>query len=416
MAFTITTSASGSFATVVGTNSSDSISSSSLVNISFLSLIAFDADDVVVTGTTQLSGASPSNLSLGSGNDLVTLSAAINAAGSLIDLGDGSDSLGIGSNDLTGVSVRGMGGVDQITLGASTLTSTFINGNEGGDRITIGSNSATVLATSTIVGGSESDRFYFNTTGSITGGRINGQDGNDWMLITRIGAGTTTTMYGGQGNDNLSASSWSNPDGFVILSGDLGDDRLNGAAQRIEVIATTSGDRLFGGDGEDFIQGRGGADTMTGGIGVDTFAFSSPSTTFALTPVRLNDTDSNGAISAGDTVNLNTTQGIGSFNNWVTNITDFSGEDFIGYDLGVNPVSAIGQSFGGVASMTVFGSASLSYKLAGVYNAANSTFTVTNDNLGSDTLLLLEGQAANGYLLLKGTSASTLTEANFFVS
>jgi hypothetical protein len=66
--------------------------------------------------------------------------------------------------------------------------------------------------------------------------------------------------------------------------------------------------------------------------------------------------------------------------------------------------------------MATFGVSSLSYKLAGVYNSADSTFTVTADNIGTDTLLLLAGQSVNGYLLLRNTSASTLTEQNFFVN
>jgi Ca2+-binding RTX toxin-like protein len=423
MAFTITTSNGGSSATVIGSNSSDAIAAASLVNISTLSLTAFEADDVVVTGVTALTGGSsltPSLISLGQGDDIVTLSAPITAEGSLIDLGEGYDTLNLGDNALTGVSIKGLGGVDEINLGNAIYTSLFINGNEGGDRINVGLQGQaainSVISECRIVGGSEADRFNFNTTGSITGGRINGQDGNDWILIQRLGPATTTTMYGGQGNDNLSASGWiqfGGPNGYVLFSGDLGDDRLNGAAQTIAQLAVTNGDRLFGGDGDDFIQGRGGTDTMTGGAGVDTFAFSDPDS-FPLVPVRFNDIDQSGAFTPGDTVNLNSVQGINGFDNWVTNITDFSAEDFIGYPLGLNPVSAIGQPVPLPGNPQILGSAALSYKFAGVYNPADSTFVLTSDNLGTDTLLALKGQSPNAFLVLKGTSASSLTEDNFF--
>lgn len=427
MAFTITIGNGGRTATVIGTNSSDAIAAAALANIDYLTLSSFDSDDVVQTGTTSLSGGSslsPSLISVGAGDDQVTLNAPISAVGSIIVLGEGYDTLGIGNNALTGVSIKGLGGVDEIGFGNATYTSLFVNGNEAGDRINVGIQGQVpinaVFSECRIVGGSDDDRFNFNTSGAITGGRINGQDGNDWILVQRLGPATTTTMYGGQGNDNLSASGWRSqaaPNyGFVLFSGDLGDDRLNGAEQGAVQLAVTNGDRLFGGDGDDFIQGRGGTDTMTGGSGVDTFAFSDP-TSYPLIPVRFNDNDQSGAFTAGDTINLNTTQGIGTFNNWVTNITDFSSEDFIGYPLGLSPVSAIGQPVpvpSPPPAAQVFGSAALSYKFAGVYNAADSTFVLTADNLGTDTLLVLQGQSPNAFLLLKGTSASSLTKDNFF--
>lgn len=406
MAFTITANTVLGIATVAGTNSSDSIAAAQLTNISSLNLNAYEAVDVVVTGATPLSGAISSFISMGQGDDQVTLSASLISPGSVIDLGEGSDSFSGNTSNLADSSIKGMGGLDTMTFGTATLTNMFVNGNDGGDRFTVGLGGGTVISNSTIVGGSDDDRIAINITGALTDGRINGQNGNDTITISNLGIGTTTTIYGGQGDDTLTAAAGPLGNWHVIFSGDLGNDTMFGKNQN---GSNTSGDLLYGGVGNDSIDGGTGADTMTGGSGTDVFA----SITNGTMSVQYRDADLNGVISIGDTVNLNTAQGIGTFNNWVTNITDFSAEDRLATGLGTNAVSAIGQSFGGAPTMATFGSSSLTYKLGGAYNSANSTFTVTADNLGTDTLIALVGATADAHLLMKGTSASTLVAANF---
>jgi hypothetical protein len=406
LAFTITTNAGGTAATVVGTNSSDSIAAAQLANISSLSLTAFDADDVVVTGTTALTAAT--SISMGQGDDQVTLSAGISASGSLVDLGEGSDTFTSGANSLSNLSIKGFGGLDTITLdtaaggNARTMRSLFVNGNEGADRILVGQGGATAFASSSIVGGSEDDRITINTTGAVTGGRINGQNGDDVITVTQIGAATTTTMFGGQGNDTLSANGSASTNSFVIFSGDLGNDGLIGIAQANDL---QSGDVLFGGDGNDSLNtGANGMDTLTGGAGSDTFVVNQATDGFG---VAYTDVDGVGGITAGDTFNLNNTQGVGSFNNFLLNTADFSSADVLDTIGGANAVSGLGNTFGAGWGVNL-----VTYKFAGSYNSTNSTFTVTADNLGTDTLIYLNG-TGNQYMLLKGTSASSLVGANF---
>ena len=409
LAFTISTNVGGTAATVVGTNSSDSIAAAQLANISSLQLTAFEADDVVITGTTALT-SSGNTLSLGQGDDQVTLSAAITGSGSLVDLGEGADTLST-NFALSNTSIKGFGGLDTMTFaGAVTVRSTFINGNVGGDRITFGGGAATVFASSSIAGGSEDDRITFNTTGAVTGGRVNGQNGDDTIVVASIGAGTTTTMYGGQGNDVLNATmNVGTGTQHVIFSGDLGNDTLTGLNQDVDI----SGDLLFGGGGNDTINGTntantdGGADTMTGGDGADTFVIG----TNDMMTATFNEVSGAGTIDIGDTFSLNNTQGAGVFNNNTANITDFTSADILDTTLGTNAVSGLGVA--AANAVTNFGTNTNTYKLAGVYNAANSTFTITADNLGTDTLILANGGDANGFLLLKGTSASSLVAANF---
>ena len=409
LAFTITTDIGGTRATLVGTNASDSVAGAQLANFSNLSVTAFDADDVVITGRALTSA---STISMGQGDDQVTLGAALTGAGSLVDLGEGADTFAAGNNNITGSSIKGFGGLDTYTFGTGTITSSFINGNAAGDRFTF---SGTTLTSSSIAGGSEDDIITFANAGNntLTGGRVNGQNGDDTISVLNIFAGTTTTMFGGQGNDTLTTAGYGPAVGtsHVIFSGDLGNDTLVGLAQAVDV----SGDLLFGGDGNDSITTNGGADSMSGGAGVDTFIIAANENlnTASVTNVA---GGTAGFIEAGDVFNLNLTAGAGQFNNVTANITDFVGGG-AGDILNIGNANAAAVSgIGAVVTQAATGNVGLTgvtYKLAGSYNSANSAFTVTADNQGTDTLILLNGTSVNQYLLLKGTSASTLTSANF---
>ncbi len=403
MAFTITTNIGGTAATLVGTNSSDSVAAAQLVNISSISLTAFDADDVAVLGGTALSSA---QISMGQGDDQVTTGAAVSGSSSLIDLGEGSDVFNSAFN-LSSLSIKGFGGLDTFNFtGAGTLTNVFVNGNVAADRINIGTAAAAAtgnITGATIVGGSEDDIITINTTGRISGGRINGQNGDDTITVNGMAVNTTTTMFGGQGNDVLTAAFGTGTTAHVIFSGDLGNDTLTG----IQQLQNVSGDLLFGGGGNDIITSNGGADTMSGGDGVDTFNL----LTDTYMSVAFTDVAANGTIETGDSFTLGTFIAAG-VSPKITNITDFVGGgagDILNTTNGTNALSALGLTAAN------FGLAGQTYKLAGAYNAANGVFTVTADNLGTDTLIKLNGNGAgaNEFILLQGTSASTLTAANF---
>jgi hypothetical protein len=397
LAFTITTNIGGTAATLVGTDASDSVAAAQLVNISSLQLTAFDADDVAVLGATALSSAI---ISMGQGDDQVTTGANVSGSSSLIDLGEGSDTF-TSANNLSSVSIKGFGGLDTFTITGGTLTSIFLNGNVGADRINIGNNTATAVASSTIVGGSEDDIITIDTTARLTGGRINGQSGDDTITVSRIGATSTTTIFGGQGNDIMSATLRANTT-HVIFSGDLGNDTLTGNNQGLN----QAGDLLFGGGGNDVMTSSGGADSMSGGDGVDTYVL--PTGNYM--SVAFTNVVGTGAIDAGDTFTLGTFRGAG-ISPFIANITDFVGGgtgDLLNTDNNSNALSAIG-----VAGSGTFGTAGFTYKLSGSYNASNGVFTVTADNLGTDTLIQLNGGATNEFILLQSTSGSTLTAANF---
>jgi serralysin len=74
-----------------------------------------------------------------------------------------------------------------------------------------------------------------------------------------VGTSFADTLYGGQGNNKLEGM-----DGYDVLSGRDGKDRLYGGH---------GGDNLFGDDGNDKLTGGKGQDLLVGGSGADMFIF-----------------------------------------------------------------------------------------------------------------------------------------------
>jgi len=344
---------------------------------------------------------------MGQGDDLVTVTRVTGgSAGSLVDLGEGADTFtavttGGQVATLTNISIKGFGGLDTINFNSAAVnTNLFVNGNEGADRLTLGAGGGTTFTNCTIVGGSENDTITVNTSIALTGGRINGQNGDDTITFTQWGAATTTTVYGGQGNDILTAANIGGTN-VVRFSGDLGNDTIDGNNQANNV----SGDRLFAGDGNDSINGEGGLDSLTGGAGTDTFVFGGNNTT-----MRALVTAAGANVAVGDSLSIGGAAAAANFNNDLCVITDFAAGDILNTVNGTQALSGIGTA---VAGGNTFGIAGNTYYLSGAYNQANSTFTVTANNAGTDTLLLLNGNTAGGFVLLQGTNSSVLTAGAF---
>jgi Ca2+-binding RTX toxin-like protein len=84
-----------------------------------------------------------------------------------------------------------------------------------------------------------------------------GKGGDDTLTIDASLGGVAAALYGGDGNDILTAQHY----GYTLLSGDAGDDVLQGGGGY---------DLLLGGDGNDSLNGGGGSDALFGGAGNDT--------------------------------------------------------------------------------------------------------------------------------------------------
>jgi Ca2+-binding RTX toxin-like protein len=90
--------------------------------------------------------------------------------------------------------------------------------------------------------------------------------GADRVTIDASLRAVSASLYGGAGNDTLTA----NHRGNTVLFGDQGDDTLTGGAGM---------DALFGGAGDDALNGRGNRDSLNGGSGKDSLDGGSDSVT-----------------------------------------------------------------------------------------------------------------------------------------
>jgi Ca2+-binding RTX toxin-like protein len=86
---------------------------------------------------------------------------------------------------------------------------------------------------------------------------VNGNGGDDLFAIDESLGTAPAVLYGGEGNDVLTA----NHNGDTRLLGGPGNDILIGGG---------GNDLLFGEDGNDTLNGGGGADFLSGGVGNDT--------------------------------------------------------------------------------------------------------------------------------------------------
>lgn len=195
--------------------------------------------DVVQTGAGDdtISGVDDfdANLSLGAGDDAVTLTGDLSDNTVVVDMGDGSlDNLTIA--DSANISSSGvlLAGVEKITLaGSSTVRDTQLNGQ---DFVVYGTASTTHATTIEITQAANDFSDLSFDTATVT-------SGNDYFVI--------------------SASSRTSA---VTITGTGSDDRITGAAGGTAVYA----DVLNGDAGADTIYLNEGGDVINGGSGIDT--------------------------------------------------------------------------------------------------------------------------------------------------
>jgi Ca2+-binding RTX toxin-like protein len=184
----------------------------------------------------------------GSGNDYIYFDA--------LDLSGGSITGGAGYdwailNEQVGVSLnlaaRGFEGAygrdGNDTFNASGVaTSVTLYGNGGAD---------------TLIGGSGGDYIYFDSA-DLASGSISGGAGYDYAIFNELGVGATL---------NLTAT------GFEGAVGRNGNDVFTaaGTVSSVSLYGYEGNDQLTGGSGSDYLYGDIGNDTLTGGAGTDYF-------------------------------------------------------------------------------------------------------------------------------------------------
>ena len=175
--------------------------------------------------------------------------------GDVVGSGDDVITLGVIQN----TTVLGLGGIDQIT--ATTAQGSDINGNEGADVIGVGG-VENIVTDNFIRGGKGADTITVDAS-LLLSNHINGNKDNDFInvIVTGTGLTTSTTVYGGQGNDVINVDAEGSSTGFAVF-GDLGNDTISGSFRK---------DSIDGGEGDDVITGDKGVDKLTGGLGKDIF-------------------------------------------------------------------------------------------------------------------------------------------------
>lgn len=211
-----------------------------------ISEVDFQNGDKLLTAGDQFgfSGSSPQLISGSGGGDAISLTGTTGAV--VANGGGGADTIvgGQGNDHLYGnmqTAAQGSSdGNDRITVGAG---SNYVNGNAGDDVIIVG------------------------TAASTGANRLYGGQGNDFVVIH--GAGVNSAN-GNLGNDVLDAS---DATGNNLLHGGQNDDVLRGGHGQDQLFGDLGNDTLVAGLGASHLQ------VMTGGSGSDLFDFSSGAAT-----------------------------------------------------------------------------------------------------------------------------------------
>ena len=235
-----------------------------------------------VTGTT---GASKKTITTGSGNDDITLDAT---AGLAVNLGAGNDIAEIGNFTLDATSViDGGDGTDTLQLtnanantgtGASAITGFEIFATTANASV----NSAHIAGKVIVVTGANQLTLTNINTAVVDMSNVTSADAFTTVINananigTLIGAGTAFALTGTDKVDTITGNN-----GNDTIIGAAGDDVLTGGA---------GDDSITGGAGADTIRGDVGDDSLTGGAGDDDFIFGGGSTAAVLATTKDVDT------------------------------------------------------------------------------------------------------------------------------
>ncbi len=249
-----------------------------------VALVGNDGDDILIGGQSDdlLSGGQGFDRLVASGNVNFTLS-----DGALFGLGtDFHSSIeaatlngGAGNNTIDASQFQG-----SVTLSGGAGNDTLIGGH--GENELFETADVDFVLTSTSLTGLGTDQLVGIESATLRGGA-----GNNNITVSGIWRGVVT-VYGNAGNDTLKVSSFF---GTNIVYGGPGDDWIEGTGGSPlsafgedgddRLIGGSLGDSLFGGAGSDTITGSGDDDAIDGGAGTDTIIESGDS--FTLTNSKL---------------------------------------------------------------------------------------------------------------------------------
>ena len=215
----------------------------------YTDIIAIDKDKLHIYGLegndtiTSTTGSETVIVDSGLGNDSVTFSAEFLSTS--ITLGEGSDIVNL--EDFSGTIYGGVGNDTLTQARGRSITNTLARGDAGNDKLE-----------------------FFNLANST----INSNSGND--IISIFGSITNTQVYAGRQEDTILASSEVNnslirgdaQDDIITIGGSLTKSIINGNADDDQIIITSQevkSSSIYGGQGEDNIDISSGAIYVNGG-------------------------------------------------------------------------------------------------------------------------------------------------------
>lgn len=172
--------------------------------------------------------------------------------------------------------INGGDGNDKISVDSKVKNDLVIMGGAGSDTIQGGSGDDTIVGgkgNDTIKGGAGDDRI----TDDSGINKIYGQSGNDVLIAhsesTSKSSNLSNQIYGGAGNDYLEGGNGkdhlSGGEGYDVLYGLGGNDELYGGKGDDYIDGGEGNDGLYGGDGDDNLIGGKGNDKLYGNAGKD---------------------------------------------------------------------------------------------------------------------------------------------------
>ncbi len=212
--------------------------------------------------------------------------------------GDGFNTIQVTGTALADtITVSQLGGVLMVGIGGGSISATaniqcvLVDGANGNDLVTVGNIDTMVGLKLDVRGGTGND--LLNATGanigrvrmslsgntgndtingSLGGDTIDGGSGDDLL----IGNAGNDTMIGGAGDDTMGGGlgndSINGGDGADSINGQQGDDRVDGGVGNDILKGADGNDTLLGGAGNDNLNGMDGNDSILSGVGADMVA------------------------------------------------------------------------------------------------------------------------------------------------
>jgi Ca2+-binding RTX toxin-like protein len=285
-------------------------------------------------------------------------------------------------------------------LGAFTITTAFTNTDmtsltaAGDNAVDLGTSTGVSIAT--VDASAMTAQFTMVAATSVVAMTVKGPATAAGIITSGAGADDVT---GGSGGDNFTTGNGAD---VVNLGG--GNDTVNTGAGN-DTITNTSGTGA--------ITGGIGADTFTGGTGVETYV---QTFTSSVAPSAFSIANGiAGQIQAGDSLTF--ANGVDIINSFGTTTDDILNISAVA--AATAATSALG-AVGGRNADDLAAADDVQF-LSGAWDATAKTFTITNDGLGADTLVLDidHGQASDnistsaGLTVLVGVDSDNLANLNF---